>query len=190
MICSPLTLLDSCPTTDGGAAAVLCSEEVARRYTTKPVFVAAATLKSGTYESQRNIAVNEIEQRTAQEAYEISGIGPKDLDFAEVHDCFTIAEIVRIENLGFCEEGEGGRLVEGGVTQLGGKFPVNPSGGLLCKGHPIGATGVAQVAELVWQLRGEAGPRQVEGAKVGLAHCSGGFVAQDTGASTVIILKR
>jgi len=112
------------------------------------------------------------------------------LDFAEVHDCFTIAEIVRTENLGFCKEGEGGRLVEEGVTALGGRFPVNPSGGLLSKGHPIGATGVAQVAELVWQLRGEAGARQVEGAKTGLAHCSGGFVGQDTGASTVIILKR
>jgi acetyl-CoA acetyltransferase len=190
MICYPLTLLDSCPTTDGAAAAILCSEEVAKRYTTKLIYVAAAALKSGTYESQRNIAVNEIEQRAAEEAYEKSGIGPQDLDFAEVHDCFTIAEIVRIENLGFCKEGEGGRMAEEGITQLGGKFPINPSGGLLCKGHPIGATGVAQVAELVWQLRGEAGERQVQGAKVGLAHCSGGFVAQDTGASTVIILKR
>ena len=190
MICYPLTLLDSCPTTDGAAAAILCSEEVAKRYTTKLIYVAAAALKSGTYESQRNIAVNEIEQRAAEEAYEKAGIGPQDLDFAEVHDCFTIAEIVRIENLGFCKEGEGGRMAEEGITQLGGKFPINPSGGLLCKGHPIGATGVAQVAELVWQLRGEAGERQVKGAKVGLAHCSGGFVAQDTGASTVIILKR
>ena len=190
MVCYPLTLLDSCPTTDGAAAAILCSEKVAKKYTTKLISVAAATLKSGTYESQRNIAVNEVEKRASQEAYEKAGIGPQDLDFAEVHDCFTIAEIVRIENLGFCGEGEGGRMVEEGVTQLGGKFPVNPSGGLLCKGHPIGATGIAQVAELVWQLRGEAGERQVQGAKTGLAHCSGGFVAQDTGASTVIILKR
>jgi len=190
MICYPLTLFDSCPTTDGGAAAILCTEEVAKQYTTKPVYVAAAALKSGTYESLRDIAINDIEKRAAREAYEFSGMGPKDLDLAEVHDCFTIAEIVRIENLGLCAEGEGGRLVKEGVTQLGGKFPVNPSGGLLCKGHPIGATGVAQTCELVWQLRGEAGPRQVEGAKAGLAHCSGGFVAQDTGASTVIILKR
>jgi acetyl-CoA acetyltransferase len=190
MICYPLTLYDSCPTTDGGAAAILCSEELARRYTTRPVYVAAASLKSGTYESLRDIAVNDIEKRAAREAYEFSGMGPEDLDLAEVHDCFTIAEIVRIENLGLCPEGEGGRLVKEGVTQLGGKLPVNPSGGLLCKGHPIGATGVAQTCELVWQLRGEAGPRQVKGAKAGLAHCSGGFVAQDTGASTVIILKR
>lgn len=190
MICTPLTMLDSCPTTDGGAAAILCSEEVAKRYTTKMIYVAAAALQSGTYESTRNIAVNEIEKRASREAYEWAGIGPEDLDFAEVHDCFTIAEIVRTENLGFCKEGEGGRLVEEGVTALGGKLPVNPSGGLLCKGHPIGATGVAQVAELVWQLREEAGDRQVKGAKVGLAHCSGGFIAQDTGASAVIILKR
>ena len=190
MICTPLTMLDSCPTTDGGAAAILCSEEVAKRYTTKMIYVAAAALQSGTYESTRNIAVNEIEKRASREAYEWAGIGPEDLDFAEVHDCFPIAEIVRTENLGFCKEGEGGRLVEEGVTALGGKLPVNPSGGLLCKGHPIGATGVAQVAELVWQLREEAGDRQVKGAKVGLAHCSGGFIAQDTGASAVIILKR
>jgi acetyl-CoA acetyltransferase len=190
MICYPLTLLDSCPTTDGGAAAILCSEEVARRYTTKPIHVAAATLKSGSYENLRDIAVNELEKRASQEAYERAGIGPQDLDFAEVHDCFTIAEIVRIENLGFCGEGEGGRMAQEGVTELGGKFPVNPSGGLLCKGHPVGATGVAQVAELCWQLRGEAGARQVQGAKVGLAHCSGGFIGHDTGASTVIILKR
>ncbi len=190
MICNPLTLFDSCPTTDGGAAAILCSEEVAKRYTTNFIHVAAAALKSGTYESLRDIAVNDIEKRASREAYERAGIGPEDLDFAEVHDCFTIAEIVRTENLGFCREGEGGRLVEEGVTALGGRFPVNPSGGLLCKGHPIGATGIAQVAELVWQLRGEAGARQVAGAKTGLAHCSGGFVGQDTGASTVIILKR
>ena len=190
MICTPLTMLDSCPTTDGGAAAILCSEEVAKRYTTKMIYVAAAALQSGTYESTRNIAVNEIEKRASKQAYEWAGIGPEDLDFAEVHDCFTIAEIVRTENLGFCKEGEGGRLAEEGITALGGKLPVNPSGGLLCKGHPIGATGVAQVAELVWQLREEAGERQVKGAKVGLAHCSGGFIAQDTGASAVIILKR
>jgi acetyl-CoA acetyltransferase len=190
MICTPLTMLDSCPTTDGGAAAIFCSEEVAKRYTTKLIYVAAAALKSGTYESTRNIAVNEIEKRASQEAYEWAGLGPEDLHFAEVHDCFTIAEIVRIENLGFCREGEGGRLVEEGITSLGGRLPVNPSGGLLCKGHPIGATGVAQVAELIWQLRGEAGDRQVKGAKVGLAHCSGGFIAQDTGASAVIILKK
>ena len=190
MIAYPLTLFDSCPTTDGGAAAILCSEEVAKRYTTKPVYVGAAALVSGTYKNLRDIAVNELERRASKEAFERAGIGPQDLDLAEVHDCFTIAEIVRIENLGLCPEGEGGRWVASGETQLGGKFPINPSGGLLCKGHPVGATGVAQVAELVWQLRGEARARQVQGAKAGLAHCSGGFIGGDTGASVVIILKR
>jgi acetyl-CoA acetyltransferase len=190
MICDPLTLFDSCPITDGGAVAILCSEEVARRYTTKPVYVGAAALVSGTYENLRDIAVNELETRAANEAFKWAGIGPEDLDLAEVHDCFTIAEIVRIENLGLCPAGEGGRWVASGETQLGGRFPINVSGGLLCKGHPVGATGVAQVAELVWQLRGEAGARQVQGAKAGLAHCSGGFIGNDTGASVVIILKR
>ena len=190
MISYPLTLFDCCPTTDGAAAAILCSEEVAKKYTSKPVQVAAAALQSGTYENLRDIAVNEVERRAAREAYERAGIGPEDLDFAEVHDCFTIAEIVRIENLLLCPEGEGGRWIASGETQLGGKFPINPSGGLLCKGHPVGATGVAQVAEIVWQLRGEAGPRQVPNAKAALAHCSGGFIGHDTGASAVIILKR
>lgn len=190
MICDPLTLFDSCPTTDGGATAILCTEEVARRYTTKPVYVGAAALVSGTYENLRDMAVNEIEGRAAKIAFDWAGIGPEDLDLAEVHDCFTIAEIVRIENLTLCPAGEGGPWVASGETSLGGKFPINVSGGLLCKGHPVGATGVAQVAELVWQLRGEAGARQVMGAKAGLAHCSGGFIGNDTGASTVIILKR
>jgi len=190
MICTPLTLLDSCPTTDGGAAAIVCSEAVARRLGVKPIYVAAAALASGTYERHRNIATNELESRAAKLAFEQAGMSPHDLDFAEVHDCFTIAEIVRVENLGLCPEGEGGAWVESGATQLGGAFPINPSGGLLCKGHPVGATGVAQVAEVTWQLRGEAGARQVAGAKSGLAHCSGGFIGDDTGASAVIILKR
>lgn len=190
MISYPLTLFDCCPTTDGGAAAVLCSEEVAKKYTTKFVYVGAATLKSGTYENLRDIAVNELETRAAKEAFEKAGIGPEDLSLAEVHDCFTIAEIVRIENLCLCPIGEGGRWVASGETQIDGKLPINPSGGLLCKGHPVGATGVAQVCEIVWQLRGEAGPRQVQGAKVGLGHCSGGFIGHDTGSSTVIILKK
>ena len=190
LICAPLTLYDSCPTTDGGAAAILCSEEIARKLNVTPIFVAAAALTSGTYERHRDIAANELESRAAKAAFEQAGIGPADLDFAEVHDCFTIAEIVRVENLGLCPPGEGGRWVESGETQLGGRFPINPSGGLLSKGHPVGATGVAQVAELVWQLRGQAGARQIHGAKAALAHCSGGFIGDDTGASAVIILKR
>ncbi len=190
MLCDPLTLFDSCPTTDGAAAAILCTEEMARRIGAKSIHVAAAVLKSGTYEHDRDISLNDIEKRASKEAYEVSGIGPENLDFAEVHDCFTIAEIVRCENLGFCADGEGGAFVQSGETWLGGKFPINPSGGLLSKGHPIAATGMAQVAEIVWQFRGEAGPRQITSAKTALAHCSGGAVGHDTGASAVIILKK
>ncbi len=190
MLCDPLRLYDSCPTTDGGAAAILCTERVAKRLGAKPVYVAAAALKSGTYEDTRDIAVNEIEKAASGEAYEVAGIGPEDLDFAEVHDCFTIAEIVRCENLGLCPEGGGGPFVESGATQIGGRFPINPSGGLLSKGHPMAATGIAQVAEIVWQFRGEAGPRQIPSPRAALAHCSGGAVGGDTGASAVIILKK
>ena len=190
ILCEPLRLYDSCPTTDGAAAAVLCTEKVAKQIGAKLIYVAAAALQSGTYEDKRNIAVNQIEKAVSQEAYKAAGIGPEDLDFAEVHDCFTIAEIVRCENLGFCPQGGGGNFVESGMTQLGGKFPINPSGGLLSKGHPMAATGIAQVAEIVWQFRGEAGQRQVPSPKAALAHCSGGVVGDDTGASAVIILKK
>jgi len=190
MVAEPLTRNQCCPVTDGAAAAILCSIDKAREYSSKIILVAAAELGSGTYQSQRNIAVDELETAVAHKAYEFSGIDPADMDLAEVHDCFSIAEIVRIEGLGLCKQGEGGRMVAEGRTEIGGDLPVNPSGGLLGKGHPVGATGVAQVAEIVWQLRGEAGKRQVEGAKVGLTHCSGGLVAGDTGACTVIILKK
>lgn len=189
MIADPLTLLQCSPISDGAAAAVLCSKEKASGYTTKPVIVAASVLTTGTYDHTREISTSEIEQRASSQAFETAGIGPEDLDLAEVHDCFSIAEIMRIENLGLCPPGEGGRWVEEGLTEMGGKLPVNPSGGLLSKGHPVGATGVAQIAELVWHLRGQAGKRQVKGAKVGLAHCSGGNIAGDTGATTVNILK-
>ena len=120
----------------------------------------------------------------------MAGIGPEDLDFAEVHDCFTIAEIVRCENLGFCKPGEYTKWLVEGRWDLGGAFPINPSGGLLSKGHPIGATGVAQVCELVWHLRGEAGERQVVGAKAAIGHCSGGTLAGDNAACAVHILKQ
>ena len=188
-VADPLTVLHACPITDGGAAAILCSEEVARRYTTKPVYVAASALTSLTYEQQPDMTFNDLERRAAQQAYEMAGIGPEDLDFAEVHDCFTIAEVTRCESLGFCKPGEYCSLLEQGKWNLGGEFPINPSGGLLSKGHPVGATGVGQMCELTWHLRGEADERQVEGAKVGLAHTSGGIVASLNGACSVVILK-
>jgi acetyl-CoA acetyltransferase len=118
------------------------------------------------------------------------GMGPKDVDVVECHDAFTIAEILHYEALGLCAPGEGGRLVAEGETRLGGRIPVNPSGGLLSRGHPVAATGLAQVFEIVTQLRHEAGPRQAEGAKVGVAHCMGGDKAADAKTCTVAILSR
>jgi benzoylsuccinyl-CoA thiolase BbsB subunit len=115
--------------------------------------------------------------RTVAAAYEAAGLGPQDVDVAEVHDAFTISELMYYEALGFCAPGEAGRMIDEGRTEIGGSIPVNPSGGLLSKGHPLGATGVAQIVEVVNQLRGECGPRQVAGARVGLTHCTGGGVA-------------
>jgi len=192
MICDPLTLYQCCPTGDGAAAAVICAREIADRFSDRPVTIAASALLSGRTNSEpREFSGSELTVRTARQAYEMAGIGPRDLDVLEVHDAFTIGEITHYENLGLCEPGEGGRFVEEGHTRIGGKVPVNPSGGLLSKGHPLGATGVAQMAELVWQLRGEAGPRQVTGAKVGLAHCMGGGIGGVEGAACAVhILKR
>ena len=175
MIAYPLTLYDCCPTGDGGAAAVLCSEQIARQCTTDPIYVAAAALSSGVYKKNKDHTTLLATRNAAQAAYSFSGIAPGDVNVAEVHDCFTISEIVHYEDLGFCEKGAGGHMIEAGMTGIDGKVAVNPSGGLLSKGHPLGATGIAQVAEIIWQLRGEAGGRQVENPKVGLTHCAGGF---------------
>jgi acetyl-CoA acyltransferase len=189
MIADPLTLLSCNPLGDGAAAAVLVSKEIARRFTNKPIWVVASALTSGCYDHDREIARNQLEELAGKQVFEMSGIGPEDLDLAEVHDCFTIAEFMRVEGLGLVPEGEYGKWMDEGWSEIGGKLAVNPSGGLLAKGHPVGATGVAQVAEVVWHLRGEAGERQVPEAKVGLIHCSGGGVASDTPACCVHILK-
>ncbi|MBI2869468.1 MAG: thiolase family protein [Chloroflexi bacterium] len=192
MVSDPLTVLSACPITDGGAAAILCSEEAARRFTTKPVYLAASELTSGEYSQPRDVTYHELEERAGRAAYERAGLGPEDLDFAELHDCFTIAEMIRAESLGICKRGEYARLLDEGRWDLDGAFPVNASGGLLSKGHPVGATGVAQVAELTWQLRDEVQERsrQIKGARAGLGHCSGGVVGDDTGACSVIIVKK
>jgi acetyl-CoA acetyltransferase len=189
MIAEPLTLLSCNPLGDGAAAAVLVSKEVATRFTTKPVWVAGSALTSGCYDLDREIAINQLEAQAGKTAFEMAGIGPEELDLAEVHDCFTIAEFMRVEGLGLVPEGEYGRWLDEGRSEIDGQLAVNPSGGLLAKGHPVGATGVAQIAEVVWHLRGEAGKRQISGAKTGLAHCSGGGVASDTPACCVHILK-
>ena len=177
-VADPLKLYDCCPFTDGGAALVVVSEEVARK-SRKPVWIlsSAAASDSMFLHDKKDLSRVLATERAAQAAYRQSGRGPRDVGVVELHDCFTIAEIVATEGLGFFEPGTGGIAAEKGWTSLGGKLPVNPSGGLKAKGHPIGATGAAQVAEIVTQLRREAGPRQVDGAKVGLVHTLGGNTA-------------
>ncbi len=171
-ISHPLNLYDCCPVTDGASAVLLASEDRAREFTDDPVRVAGSGLSTDSFVRGNDAALTNFPAtRTASsQAYEQAGIGPDDVDVAEVHDCFSITELVTYEDLGFCEQGEGGQYVEDGQTYIGGETPVNPSGGLLAKGHPIGATGVAQVAEIFEQLRGEAGDVQVDGPEVGLQH--------------------
>jgi len=177
-VADPLKLYDCCPFTDGGAAVVLASEEVARRHR-RPVWVLASAAASDSMlmQDKRDLSRVPATERAAAAAYRQAGLGPRDVDVVELHDCFTIAEIVATEGLGLFEPGAGGAAAEKGLTSLGGTVPVNPSGGLKAKGHPIGATGAAQVAEIVAQLRGEAGARQVDGARIGLTHTLGGNTA-------------
>jgi len=178
MIADPLTILHCCPTGDGAAAVVLAATEIAPRLRGKPVKVRASVLQSGLFKNDfRDMTKSDLSYRAAAAAYEIAGLGPDDIDVAEVHDAFTIGELMYYEALGFCAPGDGGRLVDEGATEIGGRIPVNPSGGLLSKGHPVGATGVAQIVEIVNQLRGNCGPRQIAGARIGLTHCTGGGVA-------------
>jgi acetyl-CoA acetyltransferase len=177
-VADPLTLFHCCPSGDGAAAVVVAPTELAHRLGRKPVRILSSVLTSGrVMQGGRDMASPEVTVRAAKQAYEQAGVGPEDIDVAEVHDAFTIAELLYYEALGFCEVGQSGKLIEAGATRLGGRLPVNTSGGLLAKGHPVGATGIAQVAEIVWQLRGEAGARQVPNARVGLTHCTGGGVS-------------
>jgi len=190
VIADPLRLLECCPNTDGCAAVVLAAKDVLHRFSGDPVWMAGCGQASGTYTGQGEFFMSQLIQDSAREAYEMAGLGPEDIDMAEVHDCFSMAEITHYEDLDFCKRGEGGRLVEDKVTWLGGKLPVNPSGGLLCKGHPLGATGPGQIYEIVKQLRGQGGKKQVEGARVGLHQNGGGFRHCDGGCSIVSILKK
>ena len=175
-VCEPLTVLDCCPTTDGAAAVVLCRSDLARRFTDAPVELAASGLATDTMYSHTKPGFGEQAAPTlaATAAYRMAGITPEDVDVAELHDCFTVAELLAYEDLGFCGRGDAAAWLRAGNATLGGTLPCNPSGGLLSKGHPIGATGVAQLCEVFWQLRGEAGERQVENARVGLTHNVGG----------------
>lgn len=190
MIADPVTLYSCCPNSDGAAAVVLCAADRLGAERGRAIRIAASTLTSGSYDPNRDLTFWDSEARAARAAYEQSGLGPGDLDVVEVHDAFTISEIVHCETLGLCAPGEGGPMVEQGTTALGGRIPVNPSGGLQARGHPPGASGVAQVVEIVMQLRGETGARQVPNARVGLAQIMGGSKEGDARACTVHILMR
>ena len=191
-VADPFTLLQCCPTGDGAAAILLTSDKLATQIGRAPIRVLASDLTSGRFTpGYRDMTIPEITVRGAHEAYEEAGLGPDDIDVAEVHDAFSIAELLYYEAFGFCGRGEAGRMISDGETAIGGRLPVNPSGGLLAKGHPIGATGAAQVVEIIRQLRGEAGPRQVEGAKIGLSHATGGGITGfDHGACAIHIFAR
>ena len=186
LVAEPLTRLMCAPTGDGASAAILVSAEKARQYTSKPVWVRGSALGSG---KDVKPGMPGITARVAKKAFEMAGMGPEDMDVMEVHDATAPAEIFIYEELGLCPEGEGGRLIDEGVTELGGRVPVNTSGGLLSKGHPVGATGVAQIYEIFLHLRSEAGERQVKGAKVGLCENGGGMVRGEAAATSVHILS-
>jgi acetyl-CoA acetyltransferase len=191
MVADPLHLLDCNTHSDGAAAAVIVNEKIARRSRRKPVEIVSCVLKSGKLPDRFiDMAFEDVTNRTAQEAYNQAGIGPEDIDFAEVHDCFTIAEVLRVEGLGLCQKGGMVQWIEDGTIEITGKMPINPSGGLLAKGHPIGATGIAQIYELCKQLRGEAGKRQIADARIGLAMNRGGAITGiEANACTVTIMK-
>lgn len=182
----PFTRLMCSPIGDGAAAAIICSEEYARRKgIRKPVRVLASALGSCRVDSRDE----SIGRRVARKAYEMAGVEPEDVDVAEVHDATAFGELRATEELGFCDEGEGGKLAERGATKLNGEIPVNPSGGLESRGHPIGATGVAQIVEIVWQLRGQAGKRQVKDARIGLTHNGGGILGSEEAALCIHIFE-
>lgn len=188
VVAHPIKLLDCSPVSDGAAAVILARGGIAKRMVDTPVWVV------GSGSATDSIALHDRDDLTtlrstviaSREAYQMAGIGPGEIDVAEVHDCFTIAELMAYEDLGLCEKGCGGKLIQGGETEIGGRIPVNLSGGLKAKGHPVGASGVGQVAEIALQLRGEAAARQAKEAGVGLTHSVGG-----TGSSCYVhIFKR
>ena len=186
-VAEPLRLFDCPPISDGAAAAVVCTADIARQFTTRGVRILASGQGSGpvALSGMDDLTSFPATVRAASEAFGQARIGPGDVDVAEVHDCFTIAELVATEDLGLVSPGDSGRAAEAGETAVDGRLPVNPSGGLIAKGHPVGASGVGQIYDLALQLRGEAA-NQVDGARVGLAHSMGGCGA----AATVHILAR
>jgi acetyl-CoA acetyltransferase len=186
----PFTRAMCAPVSDGAAAAVLCSEQALRRIgTVRAVRIRACALVS-TMERQKDDYANHIGRRAANAAYEEAGVGPDDIDVVEVHDATAYAAVQQIENLSLCDAGEVGNCLRQGDFRIGGRAPVNPSGGLLAKGHPVGATGIAQLYELTTQLRGEAGARQVDGARLAIAENGGGFLGVEEGVTAVSVLER
>ena len=192
LIADPLTLLMCSSISDGAAAALLCAADLAPRFTSHtPIKIASCVLQSGVYRLPDDERPDSA-TASAFAAYEKAGIGPDDLDAIELHDAMAPAELMLYERLGLCAPGEGPRLIDEHVTTLDGRMPVNPSGGLCSRGHPVGATGLLQICELIWQMRGQAGPRQIEPRpKVTLAQNQGGLLlGQDSAAYGVTILKR
>jgi acetyl-CoA acetyltransferase len=191
MIHDPLTKLQCCPTSDGAGAAILASEEFvrARGLQSRAVEIAgmamATDLPSSFEKSSIRLVGSEMTRKASRLAYEQSGLGPENAQVVELHDCFSANELITYEGLGLCDEGKGGELIDSGAVTYGGRWVVNPSGGLISKGHPLGATGLAQCAELVWQLRGTAGKRQIDGARAGIQHNLG-----LGGAAVVAVYRR
>jgi sterol carrier protein 2 len=175
MVCEPLTKLCCCPTSDGSGAAILCSEDFMRKrglqnQAVEILGMSMATDFPSTFESMAGLCGYDLSKASSRKVYEQSGLGPENVDVIELHDCFATNELISYEALGLCPEGKGGEFVDSEANTYGGRIVVNPSGGLISKGHPLGATGLAQCAEICWQLRGLAEKRQVEGAKVGMSH--------------------
>lgn len=188
LISWPLTRSMCAPIGDGAAAAILCSASFLRKHNIKKVVkIRASVLGTG---MDRDIDGEDIGFRLSRKAYEMAGVGPEDINVAEVHDATAFGELHQTEALGFCPEGEGGIIAELGATSLGGRIPLNPSGGLESRGHPIGASGLGQIYELVLQLRGEAGKRQVENARLALAENGGGNIGYEEAAMCIHILEK
>ncbi|MFX1402799.1 MAG: acetyl-CoA acetyltransferase [Promethearchaeota archaeon] len=177
MISDPLRRFHTCPISDGSAAVVLCNASFAKKYCDTPVLISGVGQATATHAviEREDITTLKALRLCSEQAYKMAKKTPSDIDVAELHDAFEILEAVQSEDIGFFKKGEGAKAAHEGLTEIGGKIPINPSGGLKARGHPLGATGVAQVVELVWQLRGEAGKRQVNGAKTGITCNFGGF---------------
>ena len=177
MVAWPLQVFDCCPMSDGASCVLIVAEEIAKNFTDDPIHIIGLGQGSGRpLHTKDDLTYFEANRNAAKEAYELSGLKPKDIQFSEVHDCFSIAEIIHMEDLGFFKPGEGYKAVEEGLTRLDGPMPINTSGGLKCKGHPVGATGTAQMYEVWKQLRGEAGERQIpnKNLRIGASHNLGG----------------